>query len=797
MPTAPRVSIVIPLFDDVETVAAALESCLAQTLAEVEIICVDDASTDGTADVVERFRERDSRIRLLRHPRNLTALQARRAGVIEAAAPHVLFLDGDDELLPDAAQKALAAATRHDADLVGFGTEVVTPDGRIVGGYQKRLAPQHSALSGTGVLGGLFPSGEPAQGQLWRFLFRTAVVRKAYELLPTDLALPRVNDLPLLFLVAALANSYVSIDDRLYRYNYGRGGSGQVVETVDQAYFYADAIRSIDSIASAVRSIARTRSNPGILLDAYDSARLSIIGHVLSHLLGHTAPHLTDDVLAHLNTCAPPVDLVLAAARFHPETLSALRRHSAPIELGAAPVRSVMLTTRSLTTGGVSNVLLTQAAYLRQAGYRVLIVARRFNSNRNLVPEGVEFVEMVGRGLPERLMEWAAICRSRAVDLIIDHQVMYSRDWPEYALTARALGVATIGWIHSFAGRPTYDGSGMHGLLKESLPLLATTVTLSPLDVAFWKLRGVVRTVYLPNPPSPLMIESQGEAFARRRPDGRIELVWCGRLDDRTKRVTDLIDVAHQLRRLSIDFHITVIGPDGGDLTSDRFNELARVRDLGDVIEAVGEKRGQQLIDAIDGAHAFVTTSVIEGYQLTIAEAQARGLPVFMYELPWLMVVQGNDGVVSVPQGDAAILARQIAAVFASAERYERLSAASLIAAQRARSYDFAHLYEQLIAGSLPSQYSPLPTLEQAQTLLDWTIFYADQHTGPRADSTPRRDGGGTGKRRIAAGSQRGGSSFRQRVWQAAQPVGRTLLQVFPALRPVAQRAKAMLTVGR
>ena len=215
MPTAPRVSIVIPLFDDVETVAAALESCLAQTLDEVEIICVDDASTDGTADVVERFQKRDSRIRLLRHSRNVTALQARRAGVIEAAAPHVLFLDGDDELLPDAAQKALAAATRHDADLVGFGTEVVTPDGRIVGGYQNRLAPQHSALSGTGVLGGLFPSGEPAQGQLWRFLFRTAVVRKAYELVPTDLALPRVNDLPLLFLVAALANSYVSIDHRL------------------------------------------------------------------------------------------------------------------------------------------------------------------------------------------------------------------------------------------------------------------------------------------------------------------------------------------------------------------------------------------------------------------------------------------------------------------------------------------------------------------------------------------------------------------------------------------------------
>ena len=118
MPTAPRVSIVIPLFDDVETVAAALESCLAQTLDEVEIICVDDASTDGTADVVERFQKRDSRIRLLRHSRNVTALQARRAGVIEAAAPHVLFLDGDDELLPDAAPVSYTHLTLPTSDLV-------------------------------------------------------------------------------------------------------------------------------------------------------------------------------------------------------------------------------------------------------------------------------------------------------------------------------------------------------------------------------------------------------------------------------------------------------------------------------------------------------------------------------------------------------------------------------------------------------------------------------------------------------------------------------------------------------
>ena len=190
-------------------------------------------------------------------------------------------------------------------------------------------------------------------------------------------------------------------------------------------------------------------------------------------------------------------DVVVAAARFYPESLAALKQHISPVGLGAKPVRSVILTTRILTTGGVSGVLLTQADFLQRAGYRVTIVARRYGSDRNLVPPGAEFIEMAGRGLPERLVEWAEICRAHAVDVVIDHQVLYSRDWPEYTLISRCLGVATIGWLHNFAARPIYDRNGLHQLLKDNVPLLETLVTLSPLDVAFWKLRDIGHAVYL------------------------------------------------------------------------------------------------------------------------------------------------------------------------------------------------------------------------------------------------------------------------------------------------------------
>jgi glycosyltransferase involved in cell wall biosynthesis len=428
-----------------------------------------------------------------------------------------------------------------------------------------------------------------------------------------------------------------------------------------------------------------------------------------------------------------------------------------------------------------------------RAGYRVTIVARRYGSDPSAAPDGATFIEMVGSGLPDRLVEWAEICRAYEADVVIDHQVLYSKDWPEYALIARSLGVANIGWLHNFAGRPIYDRSGLVELLTNNIPLLETLVALSPLDVAFWKLRGVSNVVYVPNPPSPMLLDSLGESQPKSLSTGRLELIWWGRLDEHTKRTTELIEVADQLRRLGVDFHLTVIGPAWADWTPERFNEAVRARRLDGFIEAVGERRGQALIDAIDHADVFVTTSIIEGYQLTIAEAQARGLPVFMYELPWLILVQDNDGIVAVSQGDAAGLAQHIASVAASSDRYAELSRAAVAAAGRQLSYDFARLYEQVVTGTLPPEFSPEPSLADARQLLDLMVFFAER-------GAPSVVEGARLKRRRRHTSVVGapqGSSLGHRTWRAATPLGRTLLQLFPGLRPLAHRAKLTLVRRR
>ena len=776
MSSAPLVSIVLPVFNDESTISAALDSALRQTLSDIEILCVDDASTDGTAAVIESFAARDPRVRLIRQGRNLSAFQSRRAGILAAEAAYVLFLDCDDELALDAEQKALDKARETGADLVGFGVTVIDRHGRTGGSYEGRLQPIHASLEGTGVLPGLFPVGKQAQGQLWRYLFRTSMLRDAYALLPADLTLARVNDLPLMFLTAALAKTYVSIPDRLYLYHFGRGGSGHDVDSVERAEFYVSAIRSIDSIRPAVESLSRTHSASALLLESFESARLSIVGYVCSQLITRSVSGVLDAALAHLHTVASAHDIIHAAARFYPATLTTLKFHSAWLGTGDRPVRSILLATSTVRTGGVSAVLASQAHYLREAGYRVTVVARSAGSDLTAVPEGATFVELTTRGMVARLEEWAEICRAHEVDLVIDHQVLYTRYWPEFALMSRAEGAATIGWVHNFVARPVYDGDDRLSLIERCSNTLARLVVLSPLDVAYFKLRGVAHTSYLPNPPSPLLIESAASTMTKPAPSGRLELVWWGRLEQHTKKVLELIEVGVQLHLLDVDFRLTVIGPDWGDLTAKKFNAEARRRGVGDDVVAIGPRHGRDLVAAIDAADAFVSTSIIEGYQLTIAEAQARGLPVFMYELPWLTLVHDNDGIVAVPQGDAASLASEIARIADDPDLFERLSAASVDAARRALSYDFGALYRGVATDTLPPEFSPEPTLDDARELLRLMVFFAER-----------------GRRDSAAS---GASSRRTRLWKAAAPLGRATLQRFPGLRPLADIAKKRL-LGR
>ena len=105
----PVVSVITPAHNTEEFVDAAIASAISQTIADIELIVIDDGSTDGTGWIVQGWSQRDSRVRLIVHDRSYGSSAARNSGMAASRAPFLAFLDSDDEWLPGFLETQLKA----------------------------------------------------------------------------------------------------------------------------------------------------------------------------------------------------------------------------------------------------------------------------------------------------------------------------------------------------------------------------------------------------------------------------------------------------------------------------------------------------------------------------------------------------------------------------------------------------------------------------------------------------------------------------------------------------------------
>ena len=116
--TSPRVSIVMPVFNAAGSIAAAIASAQAQGEGRLEMLVVDDASTDATAAIVDEAAALDPRIRLLRMGRNGGPAAARNRGIAEARGDWVALLDADDRFDARRLETLLTLGEQCCADMV-------------------------------------------------------------------------------------------------------------------------------------------------------------------------------------------------------------------------------------------------------------------------------------------------------------------------------------------------------------------------------------------------------------------------------------------------------------------------------------------------------------------------------------------------------------------------------------------------------------------------------------------------------------------------------------------------------
>lgn len=219
-----KISVIITLYNVEKYVRQCLDSVVNQSYKDLEIILVDDCGTDNTMHIVSCYK--DERIKVIHHPCNMGAGQARKTGIEAATGDYIITVDADDWLSLDFIEKLVENAKDTDADIVSGGMTIVHDSE-----YQeiKRFLPRIS----TGM-----KKFEDYNNQKIIFLANKIVKREMYDKVPYSTR-KYCEDTPVIVPLLYYANMVSYVDTQGYFYRQHSESLCHRVNKFEQALFKA------------------------------------------------------------------------------------------------------------------------------------------------------------------------------------------------------------------------------------------------------------------------------------------------------------------------------------------------------------------------------------------------------------------------------------------------------------------------------------------------------------------------------------------------------------------------------
>lgn len=706
------ISVVLPVHNRKKTIIRAVQSVLSQTERDIECIVVDDGSTDATVSCLTEIR--DARLRVISLTACGGACHARNVGVAAARGEFIAFQDSDDVFHADKLERQLHFLQETRADVVVCGMCRITEfaDGTRMEEQIPAQMPQE-CITQTMLLRENLCSTQCLLG-------RADVFRQV----PFDEQMPRLQDWALMLEVTrhytvrgdqtALVDVYVQ-PDSLSRQ------PKKLLPALQRLYLrYASEInascpeRWVVMLTQAGEATGQEPWTPDVLAVAPEwvvkEQTLDVLGDVwigqggealcekqlltmnLSDVqdMGAQKWYLPSCMLAKVMTHCRSLEVAGITARTDDERamaiLSGLQNHAlawqvvcqaygtiaATAALAGAqhmqmaswarlvremglpkaenrPIRRVAAYYHSICGGGVQRVTAQLIAVWVKMGLEVtLITSQPPQEADEALPEGVRRVVIPPFDpfdATKRMAHVRALADAAAgVDLVVDHA------WADPMLLFDVMAIRQSGakvLVH------THSVFSMTLLRAEfcdrwqCMPDVATladgVVTLTDVDTCYFR-QYAPRVFKTCNP-----LRVKPEEVSPNALSGR-NILWVGR-NSPEKRPQDAVRVAKWVAERVPGTTLTVLGAG--------FEQDAAA-ETSPVIRYAGFHRETESYYA--QADVYLCTSEYEGFSLTMAEAQAHGIPCVCYDMPYLPILQGG-GHVSVPMGDVDALSKAVADV--------------------------------------------------------------------------------------------------------------------------------------
>lgn len=219
-----KISVIIPVYNVEKYLPECLDSVINQTFKDIEIICIDDGSTDGSVEILNRYSQSDQRIKLILHEHEGVSV-ARNTGIQEADGEFITFVDSDDYLLSnDYIEKLYDACQRNKADIA---VASIVRGNKRKSKYLLRIEKYEIATDYKEKLR-IFDC--PDSNYLWNKLYRKSVFIKHELNFPAYMV---YEDIWLTHKIIFYSNVLVSVPDVAYFY---RKRLGSIVKTKSRKF---------------------------------------------------------------------------------------------------------------------------------------------------------------------------------------------------------------------------------------------------------------------------------------------------------------------------------------------------------------------------------------------------------------------------------------------------------------------------------------------------------------------------------------------------------------------------------
>ncbi len=676
------VAIVVPVYNDEEYLSICLDSIKNQTADYWEAWLVDDASTDSSRNIIKNYCDDDDRFHCLFNETNSSAWTSRAKGILAVSdsVKYIMFADGDDNLALNAVEKAYELMEKKPVDILHFGTAVAARQGmnaKKLRDYENYLQPPITEYKGREVFDSFVK--RRFEGHLWNKMFNAALLKEVIGEYGAERMLPKAQDKVLYWAVCwqKADLTYRGVSEKLYNYCYGSGVEGNDSElTLEQYHQYLSQAWTEDAISEIMKKHGAVDESCTAILN---DSRNNMIFHSVKNFFKLSNINRQEGLellCKYWTDTIDPARIVCSFARLTWNKRDEFLKLASGSKMfkttkTSKDIKVIGTYYHRMDNGGIQRVIAQLIPIWHDMGYEVVLFTDSATSysNEYPLPDYItrvavrpSFSKCNEKNYYERGISLAELLNKYHVDCMVYHS--YFSDVLHYDMCiCKVMNVPFIIYVHNVFTRFLRYSDPKFSTIPMCARLADGMVCLSETDKLWWNTFNPNTNVVL----NPLTFDISNVTASKR--DNHNILFLC-RLSEAAKHPHDAITIAQKVVCQYPDAVLYIVGSGDYNYMAELSARIKKL-DLEDSIILCGFDKDVEKYYKM--CSVFLSCSSHEGFMLTLCEAMSYSIPMVMYDLPYLSTVEGNPGIVSVPQRDMDAAAAEICRLFDDPDRLIKL----------------------------------------------------------------------------------------------------------------------------